>query len=225
MKVQDQDIDTGAAVAQETVVFSRDQVPANQNAALVGSFVPGYAFEIVGVQQLTSGSSGTTKTVDVKIGTTSALAAAVTPTAGTRASASLHATASRRKGTSSSAINVHATTSARAIGAVTAGANTGNGAPGAATLGSAAEIGTYQLRCITAAANGGTFSVITPSGVRLKDLSVGVAYATDHINLTIADGATDFIVGDTFTVAVTEGGKLDDLQVAVTVKPTGLRGG
>jgi hypothetical protein len=223
MRVQDRDIDHAAAVAQETIVFTRDQVPANQTGLLLGSFVPGYGFEIISVQHLASAVGGTTKTVDVKIGAASALLAAVTPVAATRTTASLAAAGSARTGSTTSAINIHGTTSARAIGAVTAGANTGNGAPGAATLGAAAEIGTYQLRCITAAANGGVFSVITPSGVRLKDLTVAVAYATDHINLTIADGATDFIVGDSFTVAVTEGGKIDDLQVAVTIKPTGLR--
>lgn len=54
--------------------------------------------------------------------------------------------------------------------------------------------------------NGGTFQVVSPSGEVLPSLSVGVAY-TGHINLTIADGTTDFIVGDTFTVSVAGDGK------------------
>ncbi|MEW6490769.1 MAG: head decoration protein, partial [Thermodesulfobacteriota bacterium] len=38
---------------------------------------------------------------------------------------------------------------------------------------------------------------------------VGVAYAGDHLNMTLADGSADFIVGDTFTITVAAGsGKL-----------------
>lgn len=98
---------------------------------------------------------------------------------------------------------------ASTVGAVTAdGGNTGNGVAGAATLGALAEIGTYTLTCITAATNAGVFEIKTPSGEQLADdLTVAVAYTSDHINLTIADGATDFAVGDKFTVAVSGSGK------------------
>ena len=91
----------------------------------------------------------------------------------------------------------------------TAGANTGNGVMGAITLGALAEVGNYLLRCIAAAANAGTFAVFTPSGYRLADATVAVAYAGGHLNFTLADGAADFIVGDTFTIAVTGDGKYD----------------
>ena len=53
----------------------------------------------------------------------------------------------------------------------------------------------------------GVFQVVAPSGVLLPDLTVGAAYTGGHIKLTIADGSTDFIVGDTFTVAVSGDGK------------------
>ena len=42
--------------------------------------------------------------------------------------------------------------------------------------------------------------VVAPNGEVLDDLTVAVAYVSSHINLTISDGATDFIVGDIFTV-------------------------
>jgi phage tail sheath protein FI len=55
-------------------------------------------------------------------------------------------------------------------------------------------------------ANGGVFSVVDPDGIALADATVGVAYDGD-IKFTIADGATDFIVGDGFDVtAVITGG-------------------
>lgn len=93
--------------------------------------------------------------------------------------------------------------------ATAGGGNTGNGVMGAVTLGALAEPGTYLLRCIAAASNAGTFAVFTPSGYRLADATVAAAYAGGHLNFTLADGSADFIVGDTFTIAVTGDGKYD----------------
>ena len=56
-----------------------------------------------------------------------------------------------------------------------------------------------------AAANSGTFTLKTPDGIDLDTGTVAVAYTSDHLNFTLADGATDFIVGDTFTLTVSEG--------------------
>jgi len=87
--------------------------------------------------------------------------------------------------------------------AVTAdGENTGNGTAGAATLGTDAENGTYTLTCTAEASNAGTFSVVTPAGIALDDLTIAAAYTSGHINLTIADGAEDFDIGDIFTIDV-----------------------
>lgn len=106
-------------------------------------------------------------------------------------------------------------------GAATASAiagNTGGGAAGAVTLGAKAKLGAYSLTCITAAAGGGVFKVVDPDGLRLgNDLTVGQAYVSDHINLTVSDGAPDFAVGDRFTVAVAAGpGKVKAVDFAAT---------
>ena len=86
------------------------------------------------------------------------------------------------------------------------GSNTGNGTPTAATLGTKTKLGTYTLTCIAANTDLGDFMVEDPDGNRVGNiLLVGTAFASDHINLTIADGATDFVVGDSFTVVVTVG--------------------
>jgi hypothetical protein len=58
------------------------------------------------------------------------------------------------------------------------------------------------VKCTAAAANAGTFSVTTPGGKALPSATVAVAYASRHLNFTINDGATDFIVNDQFTVTV-----------------------
>lgn len=95
------------------------------------------------------------------------------------------------------------------VNAVAGGSNTGNGTISAVTLGALAEVGAYTLRAIATATNGGTFAVFTPSGFRLADAVVGVAYAGGHLNFTISDGSTDFALADSFTVTVSGDGKYD----------------
>lgn len=82
--------------------------------------------------------------------------------------------------------------------------NTGDGVVTLAetALGSFAEVGNYTLTCITESANGGKFQVVSPSGYRLPDLTVGVPYVGDHINLTVADGAEDWDIDDVIIVNV-----------------------
>lgn len=93
------------------------------------------------------------------------------------------------------------------IGAATAvkASGTGDGVVGSATVGGQAQVGVYTLTCIATAANAGTFQVVAPNGAALRQLTVGVAYTSDHINLTIADGATDWGVGAVVTVTVAAG--------------------
>lgn len=85
-------------------------------------------------------------------------------------------------------------------GAAVAG-NTGNGAIGTVTSTGKATRGTYIVRIETAMANSGVFSVINPSGAMIATGVVGTAFS-NQIAFTLADGATDFVVGDSFTVEV-----------------------
>ena len=110
---------------------------------------------------------------------------------------------------------------------VTAGdGNTGDGeaTPADPPLGALAEAGIYRLACITAGA-AGTFQVLSPKGYRLPDLTVGEAYEGGHLNLTVADGATDFVAGDTFAIEVSGDGKvvgLDPAAVDGTAEAIGI---
>jgi hypothetical protein len=99
---------------------------------------------------------------------------------------------------------------------VTPGTNTGNGVMGAVTLGPAALPGNYVLTCKTKVTNAGVFSVIDPRGLPLPDLTVAVAYAGDHINCTLADGSTDFEVGDSFTIAVSVASEIGEFNPAAS---------
>lgn len=86
--------------------------------------------------------------------------------------------------------------------AIPAVVGTGNGVMSLVFGGPDVQLGSYVVTLITAAANGGTFSVVNPSGKALPNAVVATPYRTSEINFTIADGATDFVLGDSFTVVV-----------------------
>lgn len=89
--------------------------------------------------------------------------------------------------------------------AAAAEGNTGDGAMGAVAVGLGAEPGTYRLAMAEAATNGGSFAVTAPDG-RLVGLGrVGAAFAGGGLSFTLADGSTDFAVGDAFTITVAAG--------------------
>ena len=95
--------------------------------------------------------------------------------------------------------------------------NTGNGTIGSIALGPRARVGDYVIACVVAATDGGIFQVTGPDGVSLGLALVGTAFANDALGFTIADGATDFVVGDTFTLTVPAG---DGKAVAVDFAAT-----
>jgi hypothetical protein len=108
MAVTDRKVHKDAKVAVKTIVVPL--ITATGQADLKAfSTRPGFGFEVVGVETFCSGKAGTV-TANVKIGTASVLSGAASFTAGSRVSASLAASASARRGTSTSDLNVHYTT-------------------------------------------------------------------------------------------------------------------
>jgi len=96
------------------------------------------------------------------------------------------------------------------------GGNTGDGTVSgvAAAPGGTPIVGSYELECIGAIANGGIFKLTDPNGNIVAspiEMIVGAGAATPVVAgglvFTITDGATDFIVGDLFTLAITANGK------------------
>lgn len=91
--------------------------------------------------------------------------------------------------------------------AAKSGGNTGNGTitmDVTTPILAGARAGIYTARCITAAANGGTFRVEDPDGNVMGDVAVAATFA-DDIKFVIADGSTDFIVGDGFDITIAAG--------------------
>lgn len=83
--------------------------------------------------------------------------------------------------------------------------NTGDGTMGAITVGADAQVGDYVLTITEAATNGGAFQVVDPAGDVVGIGAVGTAFTGGGLTFTLADGATDFVVGDKFTVTVAAG--------------------
>lgn len=100
-----------------------------------------------------------------------------------------------------------------ASSATKAGGNTGTGTfvlDVATPILPNAQAGIYTLRCIAAAANGGTFRLTDPKGVVLGDFVItggagGTVTVNDCIKGVITDGGVDFIVGDGFDVTIAAG--------------------
>lgn len=107
-----------------------------------------------------------------------------------------------------------------ASAAAKSGGNTGNGVftiDATNPVRPGAKVGVYTARCITAAANGGTFRVEDPDGNVLGDVAVGATF-DDDIKFVIADGAADFIVGDGFDITVVAGsGKATQFSLTANV--------
>lgn len=95
--------------AQETIVLAVDSVGNSETDTLFDSYVPGYAFEVVGVQHFAEAVTAAAS-YDLKIATTTALTAAEVPTAATREDGALSATKASLRGTAAEALNLHATT-------------------------------------------------------------------------------------------------------------------
>lgn len=82
--------------------------------------------------------------------------------------------------------------------------NTGNGVftlDATAPVGAGAINGDYRVVNELVAANSGEFVVYNPRGVEIGRVAVGATFNSD-IKFVIADGATDFAIGDAFTVSV-----------------------
>lgn len=96
--------------------------------------------------------------------------------------------------------------SATVSSAVKSGGNTGTGTltlDANTPVLAGRQAGVYQVRCTATAVNGGTFSVTSPSSEALGTVAVGSTFSS-QIKFTIADGGSDFVVGDGFDITVVD---------------------
>lgn len=93
------------------------------------------------------------------------------------------------------------------------GTNTGNGTMGSITASAGAKVGRYTLTIVEPAANAGAFVVTDPDGVQIGDGAVASAFSAGGLAFTLADGATDFVAGDSFAITVA-GNKFLGISIA-----------
>jgi len=87
--------------------------------------------------------------------------------------------------------------------AAVAGSNTGDGIVFGVSATENASAETFTLTCTDVGSGGiATFSVSSPATSGLADAIVNTPYGNDYVSFTLIAGATDFIVGDSFTFAV-----------------------
>lgn len=89
--------------------------------------------------------------------------------------------------------------------------NVGNGVLTLAdpAVGTGVVPGIYRVICATESADGGTFHVFDPAGANIGTATVGAAF-DGVVKFTVADGAEDFDIGDTFEITVHPGEKLTE---------------
>jgi hypothetical protein len=82
-------------------------------------------------------------------------------------------------------------------------------------------VGAYVLTCIAAVVNGGVFKLVDPNGAEVANditMTPGAGGVTvinvAGMQFSITDAATDFIVGDFFTLTVSADGKLVPFAIA-----------
>jgi hypothetical protein len=89
---------------------------------------------------------------------------------------------------------------------------TGTGVVSAFSLGKYAQNGTYKVRVLATSATG-AFEVLAPDGTSVGEGNIATAFASDHVNFTLANGGT-MTLGDYFNIIVagytTPQGKLWD---------------
>jgi len=113
-------------------------------------------------------------------------------------------------GTGTYTVGTSQTASSTTITATSAAAaaysgNTGNGTMGAITVSAGAKVGAYMLTILEPGTNIGNFTVHDPDGILIGQGDVAAAFSAGGLAFTLADGSTDFVAGDGFTITIAAG--------------------
>lgn len=188
---------------------SREAITVNAGESLVPGQVLGKMTRAANAAVVTGSIATTTLTVTAV--TSGVLSVGQTISgSGVTAGTKISALGTGIGGTGTYTVDTSQTASSTTITATSAsatagGSNTGNGAMGAITVDNNAIAGDYVLTVIKAATNAGDFQVVDPNGKVVGLGTVAAAFSAGGLSFTLADGATDFAVGDTFTITVEAG--------------------
>lgn len=189
--------------------ISREAITVNAGESLVAGQVLGQITRAANAASVTGSIATTTLTVTA-VGSGVLAVGQVLSGSGVTAGTKITALGTGIGGTGTYTVDTSQTASSTTITATSAtvaagGSNTGNGAMGAVVVSNTAIPGAYVLTIKKAATNAGDFQVVNPNGVMVGNGTVAVAFTGGGLAFTLADGATDFAVGDTFTITVAAG--------------------
>lgn len=109
MAVKDDKMAADGFATWKTVTCEIGSTATSQTGLEVDSFTPGFPFEIEAVEAYCTAITATAS-VDCLIGSTSALASAITPVAGTATAGTLSTTRANRRGSATDVVNIQYTT-------------------------------------------------------------------------------------------------------------------
>lgn len=164
------------------------------HAAAAAVVTGSIATTVLTVTAVTSGTLSVGQTISGSGVTTTTITALGTGTGGT---------GTYTVATSQTASSTTVTATAAAAAAYSG--NTGNGAMGAITCSAGVKVGAYTLTIVSPGTNVGNFIVEDPDGVFVGQGDVAAAFSAGGLAFTLADGSTDFVAGDGFTITVGAG--------------------
>ncbi|KEA63127.1 hypothetical protein ADIMK_2651 [Marinobacterium lacunae] len=86
--------------------------------------------------------------------------------------------------------------------------NTGDGTVTALSTSTKLKKGTYEIKIIEPAPDGGLFQLLNTRGKVAGVGTVGQAFEAEGLSFTLQDGTTDFALNDRFTITVESTGKM-----------------
>ncbi len=188
--------------------ISREAITVNAGESLVAGQVLGKITRAANAAVVTGSIATTVLTVTAVTSGVLAVGQSISGsgvTAGTKITALGTGVGGVGTYTVSASQTASSTTITATSAAAVAGTNTGNGTVGAIAVSNAAKVGDYTLKITKASTNAGDFQVTDPDGHVVGLGTVAVAFSGGGLAFTLADGSTDFAVGDTFTITVASG--------------------
>lgn len=197
-------------VSEANGTRSREEITVDQSAgALPAGQVLGKISKASSAASVTASIAGTTMTVTA-VGSGTLSVGQTLSGSGVTSGTTITANGTGTGGTGTYTVSVSQTASSTTVTAAGAVAtaytgNTGNGTMGAITLSANSKPGAYKLTIVEPGTNVGNFVVEDPDGLFVGQGDVAAAFSAGGLAFTLADGATDFVAGDGFTITVASG--------------------
>lgn len=196
-------------VSEGNGLISREEITVNAGESLVAGQVLGEITRAANGAVVTGSIAATVLTVTAVTSGVLSVGQSISGS-GVTAGTQITALGTGKGGVGTYTVGTSQTASSTTVTATSAsvaagGSNTGNGVMGAITVTNDAKPGDYAVKVTKAGTNVGDFQVVDPDGYVVGNGTVAVAFSGGGLAFTLADGSTDFAVGDEFTITVAAG--------------------